>query len=168
MARFDRFEKIERAREEQPDDEPLAQTSGRFGKIEQRKDEAPKPAPDPFAPPPDDSDVPLEVAQDDVREVARRKEEKRSKAQAQIDAERQRVAEIRMRQEAGRDPLELALAKRGILTNLDATQKAYLFIGSVAVIGVLAALFGKFIWGLVPIALAIYVANWAAKRSPEE
>jgi hypothetical protein len=163
VGRFDRFRKLERARPDQPD-EPNPQSSLRFGKIEARK-EAPKPAAhDPFAPPPEELEVPLEVARDDDPVIARAKEEKRVKAQAAIDAERQRIAEIQMREEAQRGPLDLVLQKRGALLNLSNAERVYWGLGGLAVIGVLAAIVGPAMWGLAPIVVAVLIASMFGKR----
>ncbi len=163
MARFDRFKKLERARPDGPD-EPQPQSSLRFGKIEARKEPAAKPAPDPFAPPPEDVEAPLEIADDDDRAVAQHKEEKRRKAQAAIDAERQRIAEQQMREEAQQGPLDLVLKKRGVLLNLTNTERVYVGVGGLLVIAVLAAALGPFMWGLAPIVVAVVLASLVGRR----
>jgi hypothetical protein len=162
VGRFDRFKKLERAR---PDgaDEPQAQSSQRFGKIEARKDASAAAAPDPFAPPPEELEAPLEVEQGDDRLVAKHKQEKRVKAQAAIDAERQRIAEMRMREEAQEGPLDLVLKKRGVLLNLSNAERVYVGLGGLAVIGVLAAIIGPFMWGLAPIVIAVVLVSIAGR-----
>jgi hypothetical protein len=163
VGRFDRFKKLERARPD-ADDEPRPQSSLRFGKIEARKDPA-APAPrDPFAPPPEDTEVPLEVAHDDDRMVARAKEEKRARAQAKIDAERQRIAEMQMREEAQQGPLDLVLQKRGALMNLTSAERFYWGLGALAVIGVLSLVIGPIMWGLAPIVIAVLIGSMFGKR----
>jgi hypothetical protein len=163
VGRFDRFKKLERARPDQPD-EPRAQSSLRFGRIEARTDPAAPPVRDPFAPPPDELDAPLEVAHDDDRAVALAKEERRVKAQAKIDAERQRIAEMRMREEAQQGPLDLVLQKRGALMNLSNAERVYVGLGGLAVIGILAAITGPFMWGLAPIVVAVLIGSMFGKR----
>jgi hypothetical protein len=165
VARFDRFKKLERAR---PDggDEPQAQSSLRFGKIEARK-HVPAAAPDPFAPPPEELEAPLEVEEGDDRLVAMHKQEKRVKAQAVIDAERQRIAEIRMREEAQEGPLDLVLKKRGVLLNLTNADRVYVGLGGLVVIGALAAIIGPFMWGLAPIVIAVVLASIAGRRGDQ-
>jgi len=162
VGRFDRFKKLERAR---PDgaDEPQAQSSQRFGNIEARKDTPSTAAPDPFAPPPEDLEAPLEVEHGDDRLVVRHKQEKRVKAQAAIDAERQRIAEMRMREEAQQGPLDLVLKKRGVLLNLTNAERVYAGLGGLAVIGVLAAIIGPFMWGLAPIVIAVVLVSIAGR-----
>lgn len=163
MGRFDRFKKLERARPD-ADDEPKPQSSLRFGKIEARKEPAATRPRDPFAPPPEELEVPLEVAHDDDRMVARAKEEKRAKAQAKIDAERQRIAEMQMREEAQQGPLDLVLQKRGALVNLSNAERVYAGLGSLAVIWLLAIFVGPFMWGLAPVAAAVLIGTMFARR----
>ncbi len=165
MARFDRFKKLERARPD-GDDEARPQSSLRFGKIEARKDPAPA-VRDPFAPPPEELEAPLEVADDDDRAIARHKEEKRVKAQAAMDAERQRIAEEQMKEEARRGPLDLALQRRGVLLNLSNSERVYIGLGGVAVVAVLASALGRFMWGLAPIIVAVLVASMFGKRGDQ-
>lgn len=163
MARFDRFTKLERAR---PDgaDEPVPQSSLRFGRIEARK-AAPAPAVrDPFAPPPEDMEEALEVAEDDDRAIARHKEERRQKAQAALDAERQRIAEEEMKEEARQGPLDLVLRRRGVLLALSNNERLYLGLGALAVVAVLASAVGRYMWGLAPIIVAVLVASMFGKR----
>lgn len=162
MARFDRFTKLERARPDRPD-EPQPQSSLRFGKIEARKEPA-APVHDPFAPPPEEAEIPLEVAPDEDRAVARAKDERRARAQQKIDEERQRIAEMQMREEARQGPLDLALGKRGALANLTNPQRLYVGAGGLVVVGVLAALLGPFMWGLAPIVVAVVLASMFGKR----
>jgi len=165
MGRFDRFTKLERARPDGTDAAAEPQSSGRFEKIEARKEAAVAAPPDPFAPPPEDSEVPIEIAEDDRKARDKIKAEKRAKAQQQIDEERQRVAEMRMRAEAGRDPLEIALAKRGALVNLSTNERIYITLGAVAIIGVLAAIFGRFMWGLAPLVVIVFIASQLSREN---
>lgn len=159
MGRFDRFKKLERARPDAPD-APEAQASSRFGKIEARREPAPKAAPDPFAPPPDDADAAIELADEDDRVHVRAKAEKAAWAKAQIDAEAQRIAELRMRQEAEQDSIGLALARGpGALVKLTSTQRMYILGGSLVAIAILATVVSKILWGLAPIAICLWVAS---------
>lgn len=163
MARFDRFKKLERARPDHPD-EPSPQSSLRFGKIEARKETPAKAPRDPFAPPPEDLEAPLEVADDEDRAVARHKEEKRVKAQAAMDAERQRLAELAMREEAQEGPLALVMKKGGVLVNLTTPERVYIGLGALAVTWLLAIFVAPFMWGLAPIAAAVLIGTMFAKR----
>lgn len=162
MARFDRFKKLERARPDAPD-EPAPQSSLRFGKIEARKDEPAAPAHDPFAPPPDDADVPLEVDDRDVLEVERQKAERAARAKAQLDAEAQRLAELRMQEEA-RGRGYVALEKADPILSLSLRTRGYLLGGLLVTIAVLAATVGTFMWGLAPVVIAVFLASVFAKR----
>ena len=159
---FDRFKKLERARPNAPE-EPPPQSSLRFGKIEARK-EAPAAKPhDPFSPPSEDAEVPLEVADDDARDVERQKAERLAKAKAQLDAEAQRLAEIRMKQEAHDDGFH-ALEKAQAVMSLSVRHRAYILGGLLVAIALLAAMFGTPLWGLAPVAIAAFLASLAAKR----
>jgi len=162
MGRFDRFKKLERARPDAPDD-AQAQSSHRFAKIE-----APKPAPapaahDPFAPPPEDADVPLEIADSDAREIERAKAEKLARAQAQLDAEAQRLAEMRMRQEAEQDGFH-AIEKAEAVLSLSVRHRAYIMGGLLAGIALVAAIVGPFVWGLAPVVILGFIASLFAKQ----
>lgn len=164
MARFDRFKKLERARPEAPPEGPEAQSPQRFGKIEARKAEpAPRPH-DPFAPPPDDDHVPLEVADDDARELQRLKAEREAKAQAQLAAEAQQRAELAMRREAEAEADRPALDRVSAVLSLGVRERAYILGALLVAIGVLAAVFGTFMWGLAPIAIAVFVASVVAQQ----
>ena len=157
---FDRFKKLERARPNAPE-EPPPQSSLRFGKIEARKEERVR-THDPFSPPPEDGDVALEVADDDVRDRERHKAERAAKAQAQLDAEAQRLAELRMMQEARDDGFH-ALEKAQAVISLSVRHRAYLLGGLLAAIALLAAMFGTALWGLAPVAIAAFLASLAMK-----
>ena len=163
MGRFDRFKKLERARPDEAD-EPRPQSSLRFGKIEARKEPPAVAAADPFAPPPEELEAPLEVEQGDDRLVAQHKQEKKLKAQAALDAERQRIAEIQMREEAQRGPLDIVLQKRGALLNLTDAERVYVGLGGLAVNGVLAAIISPVMWGLAPIVVAVVLASMVGRR----
>lgn len=163
MARFDRFTKLERARPDGPD-EPAPQSSMRFGKIEARKEPPAKRPRDPFAPPPEDDEVPLEVAPDHDDAVARHKEEKRLRAKAALDAELQRIAEEKMKEEARQGAFDRALQKRGVLLSLTNTERVYVGLGGILVVGILAAAIGPFMWGLAPIVVAVVLASMVGRR----
>jgi hypothetical protein len=168
--RLDRFKKLERARPDAPGgDRPHDADAGaslRFGKIEARKDAEPKPAHDPFAPPPDDPEVPLEIAADDVAHRDRLRAEREAKAKAQLDAEAQRLAELRMQEEARDDRgVVEALARRGeVALSMSVGQRAYLALGLLAVIAVLAYVIGPYMWGLAPIVVLIFLASLFQER----
>ncbi len=157
---FDRFKKLERARPNAPD-EPPPQSSLRFGKIEARKAD-PVRTHDPFSPPPEDGDAPLEVADDDVRDRERQKAERAAKAQAQLDAEAQRLAELQMMQEARGDGFHALEKVKGVMS-LSVRDRAYLLGGVLAAIALLAATFGTALWGLAPVAIAAFLASFAMK-----
>ncbi|MBL9013242.1 MAG: hypothetical protein JNL83_03645 [Myxococcales bacterium] len=166
--RLDRFKKLERARPDAPggDRTPDPGASLRFGKIEARKDAAEQPATDPFAPPPDDPEVPLEIAADDAAERDRLRAEREAKAQARLDAEAQRLAELRMQEEARQDTSVVeALARRGnAALSLSVGQRAYVALGALAVIAVLAFAIGRFMWGFAPVVVLIFLASLFQER----
>ena len=168
MKRFDRFKKLERARPDAPDgDVPSdAGASMRFGKIEARKE---TPAPkerDPFAPPPDESEVPLEISADDAAHRDQLRAEREAKAKAQLDAEAQRLAELRMQEEARHDSgVVESLARRGeAALSLSTGQRAYLALGVLAVIAVLAFAIGPFMWGFAPVVVLVFLASLFQER----
>ena len=166
--RLDRFKKLERARPDAPGGDRAAEpgASLRFGKIEARKDTPEKSAPDPFAPPPDDAEVPLEIAADDAADRDRLRAEREARAKAQLDAEAQRLAELRMQQEAREDSgVVESLARRGeVALSLSTGQRAYLALGLVAVIAVLAYAIGPYMWGLAPIVVLVFLASLFRER----
>lgn len=162
MARFDRFKKLERARPDGPDAEPGAQSSMRFGKIEARKPEAPVVA-DPFAPPPDGADDPIELAEGDRAHDERVKAEKKSWAQAQLDAEKQRIAELQMQEEAREGRLDLAIPGTNELLDMSVRTRSYVCAGLLAAVAVLAVTVSPFLWGFAPVIILVYVASLFAK-----
>ena len=168
--RFDRFKKLERARPDVPGgDRPADADAGaslRFGKIEARKDTPENTAPDPFAPPSDAAEVPLEISADDAAHRDRLRAEREAKAKAQLDAEAQRLAELRMQQEARDDSSVVeALARRGeVALSLSAGQRAYVALGLIAVIAVLAYAIGPYMWGLAPVVVLIFLASLFQER----
>ena len=163
MARFDRFKKLERARPDRPGEAP-AQSSMRFGRIEHRKDPPAKAPRDLFAPPPEELDAPIEVADEDDRVIEKAKEEKRAWAQSKIDEERQRLAEIAMREEAHEGPLALVMKKSSPLVNLSTPDRIYVGLGSLAVIWLLAVFVGPILWGLAPVVAAVLIGTMFARR----
>jgi hypothetical protein len=158
MARFDRFKKLERARPDAPDPQ-RARTSSRFGNLGTLPPPATAEVSDPAAAAADD-------AQKYDREYDRAKAERAARVRAQLDAEAQRVAELRMRDEAAQDSVGLALVLGpGALAKLSTAQRAYVLGGSLAMIAALAALVSKAFWGLAPIALGVVVATEMIARS---
>ncbi len=162
MARFDRFKKLERARPDGPDAAPGAQSSMRFGKIEARKDAAPV-AVDPFAPPPDGADDQLELAETDRAHDERIKAEKKSWAQAQLDAEKQRIAELQMQEEAREGRFDLVIPGPNTLLDMSVRKRTYVCAGMLAGVAVLALTISPFLWGFAPIIVLVYVATLFAK-----
>lgn len=169
MSRLDRFKKLERARPDAPggDRDESGGKSLRFGKIEARKDAPEKAAPDPFAPPPDDSDVPLEIAADDAAERDRLRAERAAKAQESLDREAQRQAELNMQEEAREDRGVVdALARRGNeALAMPVKQRLYLAGGALAVIAVCALTITPILWGLAPIVALVFLASLMQDRS---
>lgn len=168
MSRLDRFKKLERARPDAPggDRDENAGASMRFGKIEARKDAAPKPPPDPFAPPPEDAEVPLEIAADDAAERDRLRAEREAKARDALDREAQRLAELRMQEEARDDRgLVDALARRGNQAlAMPMEKRLYIAGGALAVIAVCALTITPILWGLVPIVVLVFFASLMQDR----
>lgn len=163
MARFDRFKKLERARPDGPDVEPGVQKSMRFGKIEARKDAPARAAPDPFAPPPDGADDQIELADDDRSHDERVKAEKQVHAHALLDAERQRIAELAMQQEAREGRLDLEIPGPNALLGLSVRNRTYVVGGLLVGVALLAVTVGPFMWGLAPLIILVYVASLFAK-----
>ena len=163
MSRLDRFKKLERARPDAPggDRDENAGKSMRFGKIEARKDAPAKAAPDPFAPPPEDSEVPLEIAADDAADAERLRAERVARAQESLDREAQRQAELNMREEAHADRgLVDSLARRGNEALAMPTEKRlYVAGGVLAVTAVCALTISPIFWGLAPVVVLVFLAS---------
>ncbi len=163
MSRLDRFKKLERARPDAPggDRDENAGKSMRFGKIEARKDAPAKAAPDPFAPPPEDSEVPLEIAADDVAERDRLRAEREAKAHDNLEREAQRLAELRMQEEAREDRgVVESLARRGNEALAMPTEKRlYIAGGILAVTAVCALTISPVFWGLAPVVVLVFLAS---------
>ena len=168
--RLDRFKKLERARPDAPGgDRPPEADAGaslRFGKIEARKDAPATQERDPFAPPDESPEVPLEIAADDAADRDRLRAEREAKAKAQLDAEAQRLAELRMQQEARADSgVVESLARRGqAALSLSVGQRAYVALGALAVIAVLAFAIGRFMWGFAPVVVLVFLASLFQER----
>lgn len=164
--RFDRFRKLERARPDAPDaDAAQPSQSMRFHKIEPPKEAASAAAPDPFAPPPDDAEIPLEIAHDDARDRDRLRAQREASAKAKLDAEAQRIAELRMREEAQQSPLSLALErKKEAALSMTRGERTYLLLGLIAATALVAAFVGPHVWGLAPVFIAIYIVSMLAER----
>ena len=168
MSRLDRFKKLERARPDAPggDRDQDAGKSMRFQNIEAPTAAAETPALDPFAPPPDEAEVPLEIAADDAAERDRLRAEREAHAQEQLDQEAQRLAELRMQQEAREDRgVVESLARRGNAALAMSVQQRLTIAGGVlAIIAVLAVTVSPIIWGLAPIVALIFLASLMQDR----
>lgn len=168
MGRLDRFKKLERARPDAPggdrDDGPGK--SMRFEKIEAPKAEAARPAPDPFAPPPEEPEVPLEIAADDAAERDRLRADRATRAQRDLAREAQRVAELRMQEEAREDRgVVEALARKGNeALAMPVQQRLTIAGGAIAIIAVCALTISPIIWGLAPVVILIFLASLMQDR----
>ncbi|HEY4059954.1 MAG TPA: hypothetical protein VGM39_25235 [Kofleriaceae bacterium] len=142
MGRLDRFKKLERARPDAPsgDHEHEAKDSGRFGRIEARKDPPAPAAPDPFAPPPV-PDASFEVEPEDAA-ARRHKAEREEHATHELALEAQRRAEIAMQEEARQTALTRGMSNGLTWWNgLAPTRRTQLAIGTVAVLALAALRF---------------------------
>ena len=168
MSRLDRFKKLERARPDAPggDRDQDAGKSVRFGKIEARKEDAAPAERDPFAPPHEETDAPLEIAADDAAERDRLRAEREASAQAKLDAEAQRLAELRMQEEAREERgVVESLARRGNQAlAMPVQQRLAIAGGALAIIAVLAVTVSPIIWGLAPIVILVFLASLMQDR----
>ena len=151
MSRQDRFGNLERRRPDRDGgdrggDEP-AGSSRRFQHIEPRREQPAAPAPDPFAPPPEAEDVPLEVREDDRREAKQMHAARDVRANAELEATaliRDHGAPLRPRRRSGA-PI------------LDRRQTAVVAIGGVSAIALLAAFVGSGAWVLVSVLVVVLI-----------
>jgi hypothetical protein len=162
MSKLTRFLKLERAR---PDAgtpaQPEPATSGRFAKLEPRRDE-PEVAPaDPFMPPPE-REVALEVAHETASTADRAMAEKRARAEAELE----RARETALVEQSERDeaPPDLATQTIDPIVRTTNANRWYVLAGGTAVIGVLAAIVGPVAWGLLPILLAVVIGSALGAR----
>jgi hypothetical protein len=144
-----------------PADEPAH--SKRFGKIEPRK--TPEPgatgaAPDPFAPPPEETEaLALEIREDDRREIAVQRAAHNKESEAGLHAALDIMAENKATER------EAPGSIMRWLIDLTMRQRLSLVVGGTIVIGLLTIVFGRPLWGLEPILLVVALVGLLAKEA---
>lgn len=162
MSKLTRFLKLERAR---PDAgtpaKPDPATSGRFAKLEPRREEPAEAHADPFMPPPE-REVELEVAHEVGSTADRAKAENRARAEDKLAAAR----ELALAAQTARDeaPADLATQTIDPIVRTTNANRWYVLAGGAAGIGVLAAIVGPIAWGLLPILIAVVIGSALGAR----